>query len=130
MENGILTPELLKKMERIQELLRDAIPDSSLQRMQREAENQQVGMEDVQRNLKDLLDRKDNIQQGLDRAIKMLEMLRDMHALENLSGDVDRNEVDTDIIGRARHPWLRTRGGDIHSHTNGGYPRKIGRAHV
>nr|HAP00090.1 hypothetical protein [Fibrobacterota bacterium] len=88
--NGILTPELLKKMERIQELLRDAIPDSSLQRMQREAENQQVGMEDVQRNLKDLLDRKDNIQQGLDRAIKMLEMLRDMHALENLSGDVKK----------------------------------------
>ncbi len=85
MENGAISPELLEKMQRIQDLLKEALPDSALNRLNSEAQNQQVGVQDLQRNLKSLLDQKADAREGLDRAIRMLEMLRDMHALEAFS---------------------------------------------
>ncbi len=103
MENGVISPELLQKMERIQELLKEALPDSTLDRLKKDSQNEQVGMEDLQNNLKNLLDRQKDMRQGLDRAIKMLEMLRDMHALETLTKDVrdlqDKQEKLAEKIG-------------------------------
>jgi hypothetical protein len=88
MENGMLTPEILEKMDRVRELLAEVLDESEKQRLQRESQDQAPDAGDLQRAVRDMLEKKDGLRQDLERAIRMLEAMREVRALRELTGDV------------------------------------------
>gem|GEM_PF-5935860 len=83
-ENGLASPELLRKMEKLQEMLRDLLPDSLQALLRKQSEGQDIDLEAVKNQLQEVLENRAEFEQGLDRALGMLEALQDRRALESL----------------------------------------------
>jgi hypothetical protein len=88
-ENGTLTPDMLEKMDRVRELLEEVLDENEKERLRREAGEEAPDAGDMQRAMQELLEpkeEKDGLRRDLERAIRMLETMRDLRALRDLTG--------------------------------------------
>jgi hypothetical protein len=88
-QNGLASPELLKKMEKLQSLMKDLLPDSLRSLLQKKAEGQEVDVDAIREKLSELLDHKAEFEQGIDRALAMMEALQDLRKIESLRQEMD-----------------------------------------
>ncbi len=100
-KNGMLSPELMQKMKKVDELLREVLPDSLRQMMERKLQGQEVNQEELRQKLKEMLEKQAELVENLNRALAMLEQLRDRkrmqelkQALEELKSREDRLSKD------------------------------------
>ncbi len=82
-QNGVLTPEVMEKMQRVRELLQGLMPDSLMQNQP--AATGKLDLDAVRKNLDDMLNHGDALRAGLDQALHMLEMLHGLRDLQNFS---------------------------------------------
>jgi len=101
LENGTLGPEVLEKMDRIRELLEEVLDEGEKERLRRESAGDEPGAEDLERAMRELVDKKDGLKKDLERAIRMLETMRDQRALRDLSEEVKSLEAGQKELARA-----------------------------
>ncbi|MBF0429855.1 MAG: hypothetical protein HQK83_01140 [Fibrobacteria bacterium] len=82
MENKMFSPELLEKLEKVQQLLSKVMPDSLVNMMQKKMEGENINPDAIKESLESLLQNQESYEQKLDQAIGMLEQLEDKMKLE------------------------------------------------
>ncbi|MFC1584626.1 hypothetical protein ACFL5V_03660 [Fibrobacterota bacterium] len=82
MDTELFSPEIVEKMERIQELLQETMPDSLMEMMKKKAEGEAVDARSVKESLQQLLENREAFEQNINRALAMLEKLRNEMKLE------------------------------------------------
>lgn len=82
--NGLLSPELIEKMKQVQELLQEVLPDSLRRMMESKLQGQEVDRKELQERLKEMLDKQAEVAESLDRALAMLEQIKDRKRMEEL----------------------------------------------
>lgn len=87
LENGTLGPDLLEKMDRVRELLEEVLDEEQREKMGHEARAPSPSG-DLERALREMSGRPGDMRRELERAIDMLETLRDAKALRELAADM------------------------------------------
>jgi hypothetical protein len=87
LENGTLSPEILDKMERVRELLEEVLDEGEKESLRQAGGDERVEAEDLQKAMRDLLDKKEGLRQNLESAIRMLEALRETRALRDAAAE-------------------------------------------
>jgi hypothetical protein len=82
MEQDLFSEDLLEKIEKVRELLQEALPDSLLEMMRNKIEGQEVDAGSLHQRLQQLVENRESFEQSIDRAVAMLERLRDARKLE------------------------------------------------
>jgi len=82
-KNELFSEDLLDKMEQIQELLKETLPDSLIDIMKKKMEGEQVNPEDVQQSLENLMNNKESFEQNIDRALHQLKKLKEFMKMES-----------------------------------------------
>jgi len=90
-QNELFSDELLEKMEQIQQLLKETLPDSLLEMMRKKMEGEQVNAADVQKSLEDLMNNKDSFEQNIDRALNQLKRLKEYMEMEAWKRELQEN---------------------------------------
>lgn len=96
-KNGLLTPELADKMQKIQELLKEVLPDSLQKLMEQKLSGQDVDPRELRDQLQKVLGKPGELGENLSRALAMLEQLRDrkrMQELRQALGELEDRERD------------------------------------
>ncbi|MDQ3000532.1 MAG: hypothetical protein M3Y08_04645, partial [Fibrobacterota bacterium] len=83
-KNGLLSPELMEKMRKVQELLKEVLPDSLQKMMESKLQGQEVNEEELKARLKEMLEKQAELSENLNRALAMLEQLKDRKRMEEL----------------------------------------------
>ncbi|MEO6095470.1 MAG: hypothetical protein ABIW76_07270 [Fibrobacteria bacterium] len=83
-KNGLLSPDLMEKMKKVQELLREVLPDSLRKLMESKLAGQEVNEQDLKEKLKEMLDKQAELAENLNRALAMLEQLKDRKRMQEL----------------------------------------------
>lgn len=83
-KNGLLSPELMEKMRKVQELLKEVLPDSLQKMMESKLQGQEVNEEELKAQLKEMLEKQAELSENLNRALAMLEQLKDRKHMEEL----------------------------------------------
>lgn len=92
-EDGTLGADLLERMDRVRELLEEVLDDVAKDRLRRMADgNEPMDADEqareLQRAMRELAGRGEELREELETAIRMLETLRDARALRELSADL------------------------------------------
>ncbi len=82
MKNGMLSKELLDKMQKVQDLLKEVIPDSLRRLMEQKMQGQEVDSKELQERLQQMLDKQSELSENLTRALAMLEQLKDKKRMQ------------------------------------------------
>lgn len=98
-EDGTLTPDLLEKMDRVRELLEDVLEEQEKEAWRQAAGDEAPAPEALRRALHDMK-RPDGMRRDLERAIRMLETVRDQRALQNLAADMRTLEAEQRTLAR------------------------------
>ncbi len=101
LENGTIGPEVLEKMDRVRELLEEVLDEGEKERLRRDSGEEAPRSEDLQRAMRDMLDKKQGLKNDLERAIRMLETMRDQKALRELGQDMRALEEDQKDLAAA-----------------------------
>ncbi|MDB5050495.1 MAG: hypothetical protein JWO30_3566 [Fibrobacteres bacterium] len=94
-KNGLLSPELMEKMKKVQELLKEVLPDSLQKLMESKLQGQEVNEEELREKLKEMLEKQAELAENLNRALAMLEQLKDrkrMGELKQMLGELQARE--------------------------------------
>ncbi|MDB5105665.1 MAG: hypothetical protein JWP91_3354 [Fibrobacteres bacterium] len=94
-KNGLLSPELMEKMKKVQELLREVLPDSLQKMMESKLQGQEVNEQELKEKLKEMLEKQAELAENLNRALAMLEQLKDrkrMQELKSVLGELQARE--------------------------------------
>jgi hypothetical protein len=83
-KNGLLSPELMEKMKKVQELLREVLPDSLQKLMESKLAGQEVNEQELKERLKEMLEKQAELAENLNRALAMLEQLKDRKRMQEL----------------------------------------------
>ncbi len=83
-KNGLLSPELMEKMKKVQDLLREVLPDSLQKLMESKLQGQEVNEQELKEKLKEMLERQAELAESLNRALAMLEQLKDRKRMQEL----------------------------------------------
>ena len=83
-KNGTLSPELLEKMKKVDELMREVLPDSVRELLEKKLQGQEVDQEELRKKLKEMLEKQAELAENLNRALAMLEQLRDRKRMQEL----------------------------------------------
>lgn len=83
-KNGLLSPELMEKMKKVQDLLREVLPDSLQKLMESKLQGQEVNEEELRQQLKEMLEKQAELAENLNRALAMLEQLKDRKRMQEL----------------------------------------------
>ncbi len=84
LKNPMFSKDLLEKMEKVQELLREALPDSLRKLMEKKMEGQEVNASDLKNSLSKLMENKDAFEQSIERALRALEDMKKLRELDNI----------------------------------------------
>lgn len=94
-KNGLLSPELIEKMKQVQDLLREVLPDSLRNLMENKLRGQDVDEKELKERLKEMLEKQAELAENLNRALAMLEQMKDRKRMEELRqalGDLQARE--------------------------------------
>ena len=94
-KNGLLSPELIKKMKQVQDLLREVLPDSLRNLMESKLRGQDVDEKELKERLQEMLEKQAELAENLNRALAMLEQMKDRKRMEELRqalGDLQARE--------------------------------------
>jgi hypothetical protein len=83
-KNGMLSPELMEKMKQVQQLLQEVLPDSLRQMMESKLRGQEVNEEELRQRLAEMLEKQAELAENLNRALSMLESLKDRRRMGEL----------------------------------------------
>jgi len=83
-KNGMLSPELLEKMKKVDQLMREVLPDSLREMLQKKLQGQEVDQEELKKRLQEMLSKQAELSENLNRALAMLEQLRDRKRMQEL----------------------------------------------
>ncbi len=99
-KNGMLSPELMQKMKKVDELLREVLPDSLRQMMERKLQGQEVNQEELRQKLKEMLEKQAELVENLNRALAMLEQLRDRKRMQELKQSLEELKSREDHLSK------------------------------
>jgi len=94
-KNGLLSPELIEKMKQVQDLLREVLPDSLRNMMESKLKGQEVDEKELKQRLQEMLAKQAELAENLNRALAMLEQMKDRKRLQELRqalGDLQARE--------------------------------------
>jgi len=94
-KNGLLSPELIEKMKQVQDLLREVLPDSLRNMMESKLKGQEVDEKELKQRLQEMLEKQAELAESLNRALAMLEQMKDRKRLQELRqalGDLQARE--------------------------------------
>ncbi len=97
MQENLISPEILAKMEKIQEMLKEVIPENLREMLEKQAASEEVDAADLHRELKKLMDRQQELEQTLNRALSMLEGMKQrkqMQEWEKMLADLEKREAE------------------------------------
>ncbi|MEO7426663.1 MAG: DUF4175 family protein [Fibrobacteria bacterium] len=83
-KNGLLSPELMEKMKKVQQLLEEVLPDSLRKLMENKLQGQEVNEAELKEKLKEMLEKQAELAENLNRALSMLESLKDRKRMGEL----------------------------------------------
>ncbi len=83
-KNGLLSPELMEKMKKVQELLKEVLPDSLQKLMQNKLQGQEVNETELREKMKEMLEKQAELSENLTRALAMLDQLKDRKRMGEL----------------------------------------------
>ena len=83
-KNGLLSKDLMDKMQKIQDLLKEVLPDSLQKLMEQKMAGQDVNPQELRDQLQKVLGKQGELGENLNRALAMLEQLRDKKRMQEL----------------------------------------------
>lgn len=83
-KNNLLSPELMEKMKKIDQLMHEVLPDSIRDLMQKKMAGQEINEDELKQKLQEMLSKQTELAESLNRALAMLEQLKDKKRLQEL----------------------------------------------
>lgn len=98
MRNGTLSKELVDKMKKVQDLMREVLPDSLQKMLQQKASGQEIDPREMRDQLGKMMGKQGELSENLTRALAMLEQLRDRKRMEDLKQQLASLEAREDKL--------------------------------
>ncbi len=93
MDDGTLGSDVVEKMDRIRELLAEVLDAGEQERLRSEAGDHAPDAGEMRDALREMLEQGDGLRQSLERAVRMLENLRDVRALAGMAEELRELEA-------------------------------------